>query len=498
MEHFRPIQRDDINRRQALRFTVAGLASTGVVATSCTAESLRPAHSASQLKSNLGINLAPIRYWSSERPFQNLFQMSSPHVSLKTGGRWNDGGPLRLDDHGWIQSFRNGQYAAFLIDLKRGDPNGEYVVTYQGPPGAIRIARSRTNSIRKQGDFLRINVTVRQPIRDVCVARKGDTIDGVFRESFLQRCQQYGVLRFMDWCGVNEDRDATWNARVTPEHYTQATGEVALEHMLELCRLTQSGMWYCVHHRASDQDVKQAAELIADQLGELPLYVEHSNEVWNGQFPQHRYCRQQNNQQFLAYHVQRTQRIGEIFREVVPRVQTVLGLQCAATWHAEQLLKSTPVEGIDFNAVAPYFGGKLGRLPELVQKTLQGGMDTIVEECRKSIEERRHEIKKHRQLAADRGLGLIGYEGGQHLVAVGQHRRNQRLVDLLIEANRNSTMYELYREYLQCWNEETDGALLCLYNSVGEPSKSGSWGLQEYEAQPAEQAHKYRAVQSLL
>jgi hypothetical protein len=35
---------------------------------------------------------------------------------------------------------------------------------------------------------------------------------------------------------------------------------------------------------------------------------------------------------------------------------------------------------------------------------------------------------------------------------------------------------------------------MCLYYSVGEPSKSGSWGLLEYEGQSPRDAHKYRAV----
>jgi hypothetical protein len=136
--------------------------------------------------------------------------------------------------------------------------------------------------------------------------------------------------------------------------------------------------------------------------------------------------------------------------------------------------------------------------PELVEAVMTEGMDRLLAECQKDIHERRVEIRQHREIAGRLGLQLLAYEGGQHLVAIGQNRKNQQLMRLLIQANRHPAMYDLYREYLSVWNAETQGGLMCLYYSCGEPAQSGSWGLSEYDGQPLSEAPKYRAVVEML
>ena len=69
---------------------------------------------------------------------------------------------------------------------------------------------------------------------------------------------------------------------------------------------------------------------------------------------------------------------------------------------------------------------------------------------------------------------------------------------LLIEANRAPEMYDLYHQYIDTWNQETNRSLMCLFDSVSSYGDSGSWGLMEYDGQPVSQAHKYRAVLDYL
>jgi hypothetical protein len=451
---------------------------------------------------NLGINLAPIRYWMSERPFKNLFKTCGPPISMRRGGRWNDGGPLALDNEGWIRSFAPGQHSVFVIDLKRGHPNTIYDLGYQGPPGALQLMGGKGAKGRvfeKRTPEARLSVRVLAPVRNVVVRERGHRAGGTFASSFVERCRQYSVLRFMDWLRSNDDRAMDWNTRVTDRYYSQGIHEVALEYLVELCQLTSASMWYCVHHRADDGYVRQVAQFLKQRLpSERPIYVEHSNEVWNGQFAQHHYCREKNNNDWLTYHVQRTAQIAELFREQGLDVVAVLGLQSAGTANARRALERDLPPSINATAIAPYFGGHICRDAEIVQRVRAGGFEALFEECRRGIEMRRAEVQQHRELTNSHGLQLLAYEGGQHLVAIGPQRRDPQLVDFLVQANRHPEMYELYRDYLRMWSDETDNSLMCLFHSVSTPDKSGCWGLQEYEGQPASQAPKYRAVLEAL
>jgi hypothetical protein len=149
---------------------------------------------------------------------------------------------------------------------------------------------------------------------------------------------------------------------------------------------------------------------------------------------------------------------------------------------------------INATAIAPYFGGRLGSKRELASEIRDGGVERVLEECRKSLDGLPAEIRGHRELADKLGMKLLAYEGGQHLAGVGPLMNDVKLVDLFALANRAPGMYDLYRDYLKLWNEESGGGLMCLYHSVGEYTKFGSWGLMEYDGQDPARAPKYRAV----
>jgi len=112
-----------------------------------------------------------------------------------------------------------------------------------------------------------------------------------FHPLFLQRLQPFTCLRFMDWGSINGSPLVSWTNRTTTIYYTQAvpTG-VALEYMVQLGNMLQKNIWICIPSGADDNYVTQAAQLIHDQLSPaLRVYVEYSNETWNGQFSQTAY-----------------------------------------------------------------------------------------------------------------------------------------------------------------------------------------------------------------
>ena len=86
-------------------------------------------------------------------------------------------------------------------------------------------------------------------------------------------------------------RQLEWADRVTPSHRSQAKDGVALEYQILLANQAGANPWFCVHHLASDDFVRQMATLVRDTLRpDLTIYVEHSNEVWNVAFPQGEYA----------------------------------------------------------------------------------------------------------------------------------------------------------------------------------------------------------------
>ncbi len=483
------------SRRLDRRQMLGGVLAAGSVAgLAWQASPLVAAAAAAASGASLGLNLATVRYYTSERPFQNLADTISTPVSNRVGGSWGDGEPLEFDERGWLKSVPNGHEAALVLDLRPGHANTLYRVTYEGPRDAVRVDNSKDLTFRKSQPNKRVLIYVKAPITSLRIVEAGSEGKEVFAAPFLERCRRFSTLRFMDWGLTNEDREMDWSRRVTPGLFTQADREVALEHMVDLCLAADCGLWYCVHHQASDDYVREVARLLkARWKSSRPIYVEHSNEVWNGGFPQHHHCQAQSND-WLEYHVQRTGQIAELVRGEGLDITAVLGLQSAAYGRDRRLLDMKVPGSINATAIAPYFGGRLGSKRELASEIRDGGVERVLEECRKSLDELPAEIRGHRELADKLGMKLLAYEGGQHLAGVGPLMNDVKLVDLFALANRAPGMYDLYRDYLKLWNEESGGGLMCLYHSVGEYTKFGSWGLMEYDGQDPARAPKYRAV----
>ncbi len=487
---------DDRTDRRTFLQAAASAGCGGLLAAHELSAAQRPATTKPPL---LGVNLAHVHYWTSERPFQNLFLTASKPVSLKNGGKWGDGDPLQLDANGWIEKFPPNHHAAYVIDLKPGHPKTTYELTYDGPPNALRFADSRETTVRKGQPDQRLLIEQYAPVSNVVLTESGTKVTQTFAEPFLERCRKFRVLRMMNWGLTCVDREVRWDARTTPQFCSQAEREVALEYMVELCNLTDSTLWYCVHHRADDDYVRNTARRIKElRKGKEPIYLEHSNEVWNAAFRQFHYCQETSGGDWLGYHIRRTAEIARIFRKEGVEVISVLGMQSVAIDRDKYIAQMAFPDDIDATAIAPYFGGDVARKPETHAAVRAAGVEGVLEACAKSIEGLRTEIRGHRELADRLGLQVVAYEGGQHLAPLGRALDDPAIVNLFVAANQHPDMYQLYKDYLRLWDEETDSSLMCLFESVSECSKWGCWGLLEYEGQDPARAHKYRAVLDYL
>ncbi|MCJ7675609.1 MAG: hypothetical protein MUO33_10735, partial [Sedimentisphaerales bacterium] len=179
------------------------------------------------------------------------------------------------------------------------------------------------------------------------------------------------------------------------------------------------------------------------------------------------------------------------------RLVRVLAAQSANPWTSEQVMDfDDAYKYADVLGIAPYFGYQLGS-PKTQNEAAKMDVDEVLNACEGFIKENNETIAKQAQLARQRGLRLVAYEGGQHLVGHGGAENNKAMEQLFHTANRHPRMKRLYLEYLRGW-KDAGGTLMVMFSSMGKYSKWGSWGLMEYHGQPVAEAPKYQAVLEFL
>jgi hypothetical protein len=161
--------------------------------------------------------------------------------------------------------------------------------------------------------------------------------------------------------------------------------------------------------------------------------------------------------------------------------------------------------GIDAYAIAAYFGADLGA-PENSQAVeswlndADGGFAKAIEQLKKgkllpkstnSLADNYKNFTYHATVAQKRGLQLIAYEGGQHIVGREGVENNEKLTNFFIKLNRHPAMYDLYTQLLNDW-KKAGGKLFIHFVDIGKPSKWGSWGALEYLEQKS--SPKYKAL----
>ena len=474
-------------------------------------------------REHFGLNIGGIADYSSELPFTDIFKTSRVWISQREGADWGKGPQLALDEHGYVTRLGPGGSAEtpMLTDLGGRFPQGEYLLRYAGEGDvdltgvAEIVAREPGRIIFKpksdSGFFLRLNrIDPQNPVRDIHIYLPGQH-DGktFFNPTFLERLKPFGTIRFMDWGATNNSPLQKWDERprLTDARWSTSKG-VPIEVMVELANTLHANPWFNLPHQADDDFVRRYAQLVKAKLNpQLKVYVEYSNEVWNGQFEQARYALQQGKklglsdndfQAQLRFYSQRAVEIGKIWREVFSdepeRVVRVMGSQSVNPWVSEQVLGwRDAYKNVDALAIAPYFGNQFGD-PQTQDEVANWSVDELFNKLRAEVRgQNKQAMEELAPVAKKYGVKLIAYEGGQHLVGHGGAENNQKLQDLFIAANRDPRMAELYQEHLQNWFA-AGGDLYAVFSSVGQPSKWGSWGLLEYQDQPIEAAPKYRAV----
>lgn len=472
----------------------------------------------------LGINLSGPADWNTELPFVDVFKLSRPWISQKDGQPWGGGPDLDLDQYGWVKQLEPDCYAETLlctIDAGRY-PAGTYTVMYLGQGqldtwGAGKVVWHKQGLLTIQVDpskgaiFLRIlHTDPNDYVRDIRVIMPGfgQTFDKQpFHPAFLNRWKGVACVRFMDWMQTNNSRIVHWQDRPTPQTATFSASGVALEYMIGLCNQLGADAWFCIPHMADDDYIRRFAGMVRDRLDpNLKVYVEYSNEVWNGMFQQHRWAGQQGMQLGFAqrpweaawrYYAYRSMQIFRIWQEEFDtpgRLIRVLASQAANTYVSEQILQfQDAYRYADALAIAPYISfnvpaeGQDITAAMVAKWTLEQLLDHVEYTC---LPQAIQWIMAQKKIADRYGLRLIAYEAGQHLVGVSGGENNQAMTRLFLAANRHPRMGRIYDRYYQAW-QEAGGDLLCYFSSVSRWSKWGSWGIMEFYDQDPNDCPKF-------
>ena len=528
----------------------------------------------------LGMNLSPPQKMGSSIPFMDLFKISTgwvtscefdwqrnrpidPGCTRKNSFNTKEKDKVVLDANGWVRSLpaRNAPQiytsVSSLWTLPKTFPTGDYVVFYEGQgemavrgdvtinkesPGRIEF---RLNST-KRNLRLHITKTSRNYIRNIRVIPKryeSSYRSHAFNPLYVNKIAPFQVLRFMPWMQTVYQQEVSWNTRAKPTsaHYT-ATKGVPIETMVDLANKTHSSAWFNIPHKADNAYIQNFANLVKAKLHpSRKVYIELSNEVWNGLYTATHYAHAQARLLWpraypkmnpgtrkllmaINWYGKRSTEMCDIWKRSFGnqknRVICVLSTYASSQRFGRELLdcplwkKGECGRKADAFAVGPYFGDYMARIEN--RNTINawanqgdGGMNSIFREIfqgglikdkypggaiARSVAVR---IKPNVALAKEYGLPLIAYEGGQHLLRVDPPHtvRSQKLLDMFVKANRDPRMKQAYVRYLQAWRN-AGGQLMVPFYGIGETDSRNFFSMLEHVGQKT--SPKYQALMQYL
>lgn len=476
----------------------------------------------------MGINLTGPGDWSTEQPFVDHFRFARAWISQQEGKPWEGGPKLELDEQGWVKRLEPGCSADALVLTIEGDhyPSGAYELTYQGKGnlavrGAASVVSRSPGRIELAVDAAKGGIAIRLEetnpadyVRNIRLVKVDpDTPKkAVFRQRFLNRWRGIATLRFMDWLQTNNNPQRIWAERPLVSDASYLRRGVPIEVMIDLSNELDADAWFCIPHLADDDYVRQFARLVKERLEpERKVYLEYSNEVWNGMFQQQQYAQAQGVKLGLGpkerpwesagyFYGQRAVEIFRIWKTEFgerPGLVRVLAWQAADAWWSENIIL-TPNDvyrEADALAIAPYISFNI--LPDgqpsanevakwTPEQVLAKVRATALPDAQKWMANQAAVAKKFK-------LKLLAYEGGQHFIGFQGGENNEALTKLLDEVNHHPQIEPLYDDYFATW-KKAGGGLFCYFASPSSWSKWGRWGITEFDDSDPADFPRYRAV----
>lgn len=330
-------------------------------------------------------------------------------------------------------------------------------------------------------------------IRNLEISRKSSESGTSFTKEFLELNRRFSVLRFMEFTKTNSSKVMKWEERTKPNKPIQNVDGAAWEYVIEISNILKKDIWINIPHMANDEYVEELAKLMKKELKfNQKIYLEYSNETWNGGpgFDQNKWLienaklkaesgqdnfssgiwgiiEKDNTPQLWAMKLtaKRLVEISKIFMEKFDektprnRIRPVLAGQVVWTKINETELKyinerfGAPNKYIYAIAGAPYFGASV---------TALNGKEAFFNILSKEIDEISEKyLKKNKKLAENYKVKFIAYEGGVGILTA----RTAEERGILNSYYSDPKMKEIIKKYLYIWNKITDNELFIWYKS---------------------------------
>ncbi len=484
----------------------------------------------------VGVNLEAISDWMREVPFRDVFKTARPweNWTVPADYKWDK------DEFGNIRSLEPGMDAStmMMIGQEGNYKKGKYILTYDGEGDLYFWSDQYSKVLKKepgrmeldvQGDGIWLTLKSVNPsnyVRNIQVIHEDDlTTDAtqIFREEYLAHWRDYKVIRFMDMMATNETEIVDWNKRTTPQHFSQSNyntphdyiSGMSVEYMVALCNELQSDAWFNMPAMASDDYVQKFAAYVSAHLDpKLKVYIEYSNETWNGGFKQFNYAAAEGKKLGFKgsdfdsqayYHAYRAKQMFIIWENAFGSAQkerlvnVIAGFAMLDKHYLNMILSYEDiVDYVDVYAIAAYFAGDYGGPKAEWVKTASKA--EIFKNLPVQIEEMMRYVREVVAEANKYGIDVVAYEGGNHMSPQfyywptnSFYQNDKLLVDKLVWINRQPEMADIYKQYMDAWRG-TGAKLHMTFMSSGAYTRYGSWGLLEYGTQTMAEAHKYRGL----
>ena len=220
-------------------------------------------------------------------------------------------------------------------------------------------------------------------------------------------------VRYMGWNNTNNSKVSSWSDRTKgSDMFWGGASGVPYEYQIQLSNETKEDLWITVPHLADDNYVRNLAYMVKQQLSPgLRVWVEYSNEVWNGGFAQFQYAYNVLQPKYgvtnseLAYG-RRSAEIFDIFSSQLndpKRLVRVVAGQNANSWVLDQALTGHGKwhrEGRRCR-VSPYFTVDIDKL---YQQYLSGkvNLDNVFSDLHSAVDSVIASAGKNEQVAAGR------------------------------------------------------------------------------------------------
>ena len=526
---------------------------------------------ASNAKSPLGMNLTEMNYFNPEQPFLNIFKTSAVRQATPPGWTTHTSNSFETGEEAYLQLDANGYpttltatsadphspqiFTSVGVLLERSLPKadggtglpyraGRYVVLYDGQ-GTLEYGfdaklvstspgRDVFNVASPSSEGIDLRITATDPhhtgnyVRNIRVVKAEEesllTAGNVFEPSFIALLQNFRLLRAMQWLHIDGEGGllTAWSSRPHPtDAGWGSTVGVPIEAVLQLCNAVGTDCWLNVPHMANNDYITQMATLVHAKLGvSQKVYVEFSNEVWNGMFAQAKYASDQGQAMWPSAGVSafsynrnwfgmRTAQMCDIWKAVwgpdASRLICVLGAQAGNSGTATQSLDcplwtgngNAPCSNHNINAVAvaPYVAD--AAKDQSVAAAESNGVDQLFQQLTgNDLRQVATGEQSDKSALARYNLPLIAYEGGQGLFS-----NVSAVMNKYIAANRDQRMAAAYTQALKDW-KDNGGGVYVLYTDISAPSQYGAYGALESfmdTVSPLSKAPpKWQAIQNFI